>query len=328
VFLITYMNMRIAFLFVSLVFVILRCQGADVYPNRPVRVVAPSAPGSTTDFTARMIAQQLSERLGKPFIVDNRGGAGGIIGNDIVAKAAPDGYTLLIATPSFTVLSAMTKSLPYDASKDFTAIAHMVRFTNALVVIPALNVTTLKEFIALAQAYPRKFNYGSSGYGGATHIWPELFKKAAKVDLEHVSFKGGGATVAAMLAGEVQMMLTTIPTFIAHVKSGKLRALAVTTDGERSPALPDVLSMREAGLNGMSVYGWQGIVGPVGMSRAVINKLHGEVAKVLDMPAVIKPFVAEAGAVVKSSPEEFSAYIRDELRRWVDVVKSAGITPQ
>ena len=304
------------------------CFGAEDYPGRPVRVVAPSGPGSTTDFTARLISQQLSEQLGKPFIVDNRAGAGGIIGNDIVAKSAPDGYTLLIATPSFTVLSAMTKVLPYNAGKDFTAVSHMVRFTNALVVIPSLNVNTLKEFIALAQANPGKYNYGSSGYGSATHIWAELFKKAAKVDLVHIQFKGGGATVAAMLGGQVQMILTTIPTFLVHVKSGKLRALAVTTDGKRSPSLPDVPSTGEAGLPGMSVYGWQGIVGPAGIPKAIVNKLHREVVRALAVPAVSKPFIEQAGEVVGGSPDEFSRYLRDELRRWVEVVRSAGITPQ
>ena len=319
--------MRSALLLVLISFGSSFCLGAEDYPSRPVRVIAPSGPGSTTDFTARVISHQLSEQLGKQFIVDNRAGAGGIIGNDIVAKAAPDGYTLLIATPSFTVLSAMTKSLPYNASKDFAAITHMVRFTNAVVVIPSLNVSTLKEFIALARANPGKFNYGSSGYGSATHIWAELFNKAAKVNLVHVQFQGGGATVAAMLGGQVQMIITTIPTFLMHVRSGKLRALAVTTDGKRSPSLPDVPSTSEAGLSGMSVYGWQGIIAPAGTPKAVVDKLHRETVRALAVPAVSKPFVAEAGEVVGSGPAEFSKYLRDELQRWVEVVKSAGIAP-
>ena len=320
--------MRNALLFVLTLFGASLCLGAEDFPSRSVRVVAPSGPGSTTDLTARIISKQLSEQLGKPFIVDNRPGAGGVIGNDIVAKAAPDGHTLLIATPSFTVLNAMKKSLPYNTEKDFTAVAHMVRFTNAIAVIPSLNVTTLKEFIALAQANPGKFNYGSSGYGAATHIWGELFKKAAKVNLVHVQFKGGGATVTAMLGGQVQMILTTIPTFLAQVKAGKLKALAVTTDGKRSPTLPDVPSTSEAGLSGMSVYGWQGIVAPAGTPKAVVDKLNREVTRALADPLVSKPFIADAGEVVGSSPAGFSKYLRDELKRYVEVVKSAGITPQ
>lgn len=304
------------------------CLGADDYPSRPVRVVAPSGPGSTTDLTARIISKALSEQFGKPFIVDNRAGAGGIIGNDIVAKAAPDGYTLLIATPSFTVLHAMSKSLPYNTEKDFTPVSHMLRFSNAIAVIPSLNVNTLKEFITLAQANPGKFNYGSSGYGAATHIWGELFKKAAKVNLVMIPFQGGGATVNAMLGGQVQMTLTTIPTFLPQVKAGRLKVLAVTTDGKRSPTLPDVPSTSEAGLPGMSVYGWQGIVGPAGMSKAVVEKLNREVLRALADPAVSKPFIADAGEVVGGSPADFSKYLRDELKRYVDVVKSAGITPQ
>ena len=302
------------------------CLGAEVYPSRPVRVIVASVPGSTNDLIARVISQHLTEQLGKPFIVDNRAGAGGIIGQELIAKSAPDGYTLGIIEPGFTIQPSMTKSLPYDPARDFTPITQIVRFTVALAVIPSLNVNTLKEFIALAQANPGKFNYGSSGRGSATNVWPELFKIAAKVDIAHVPYKGGGDIVNAMLAGQVQMVLTTIPTFLAQVKSGRLRALAVATDGKRSPSLPDVPSMSEAGIPGMVIYGWQGLHGPARMPKEVVNKLYSEVGKALALPAVKDPFVAQSGEVVGSRPEEFSKYVHDELKRWAGVIKSAGIT--
>ena len=321
--------MRNAWLFVLMLFGASLCLGAEVYPNRSVRLVVSSSPGNTTDFAARLVAQHVSERLGHPVIVDNRGGAAGILGNDIVAKAAPDGYTLLQATPTFTVLPAVLKSMPYDTGKDFTAVTMMVRITNVLVVIPSLKVNTLKEFIALAQANPGKFNYGAQEAGNVTHVWAELFKKAAKVDIRHVPFKGGGDVATALLRGEVQMQFTTIPSFLAFVKSGQLRALAVATDGKRSPILPDVPSFPEAGISGMNTaYGWQGWVGPAGMPKAIANKLHQEVVRVLAVPSVKDAFTTQAAEVVGSGPEEFSKFIREDLQVWVDVVKAAGIPRQ
>ena len=304
------------------------CLGADTYPSQTVRVIVPFAPGSTVDNTARVVSQRLTEQFGRQFVVENRAGAGAIIGNEYVARSAPDGYTLLMAEPSFTVLPSMKKSLPYDTLRDFTPVTLIVRQTNALVIIPSLNINTLREFIAAAQANPGKFNYGSGGTGSATHLWSELFKNAAKVNITHVPYKGSSDVVNAMLGGQVQMLITTIPTFLAHVKSGRLRALAVTTDGKRSPSMPDVPSMTEAGVSGMSVYGWQGLVGPAGMPRDIVNRLQAEVAKALALPAVRDPFVAQAGEVAGTSPEEFSAYIRSELPRWAEVIKSAGITPE
>ena len=320
--------MRNAWLIVLALSAATPCLAADDYPNRPVRLVVASSPGSTTDFAARVIAQQLSERLGKPFIADNRTGAGGIIGHDIVAKAASDGYTLLQTTPTTTVLPAVLKSMPYDTAKDFTPITMMGRFGNAIVVIPSLKVNTLKEFIALAQANPGKFNYGAQDVGSVGHLWAELFKKAAKVDIKHIPYKGGGDIAIALLRGEVQLQVGTIPSFLTFVRNGQLRALAVTTDGKRSPAMPDVPSTSEAGLPGLVTYGWQGIAGPAGMPKAIVNKLHDTVVRALAEPAVSKLFTEQAGEVVGSNPEEFSKFIRDELRLWVDVVKTAGIPRQ
>ncbi len=300
--------------------------GAEVYPSKAVRVVIPFSPGGTVDLTGRLISQQLSEQLGKSFIVDNRTGASGTIANGIVARATPDGYTLMIMDTSTTIVPGLFKTLPFDVGKDFAAISQIIRAPEALVVHPSVNVTTLKDFVAQAQASPGKFNYGSAGPGGAIHLSAELFKIAAKVNIAHIPYKGGGEAMAAVLGGQVHMLLTTIPTVLQHVNSGRVRALAVTTESNRrSPALPDVPSMGEAGVQGMTVYLWFGLVGPAGMPRATVNKLRTEVQKALAVAEVKERFVAAGGEVVGNSPEEFSTLIRSELSRWAGVIKAAGI---
>ena len=236
------------------------CFGAEVYPSKTVRVVAPFAPGGISDIVARVISQQLSEQLGKTFIVDNRTGAGGIVGNGIVAKSAPDGHTLLMVNPAFTILPGISKSLPYDTVKDFTPITQIMRVPSVLVVPPALNVNTLKDFVALAQANPGKFNYGSGGLGSALHLYSELFKIAAKVSIVHIPYKGGGENFAALLGGQIQMLIISVPTALQFVNSGRMRALAVTTDGKRAPSMPDVPSMSEAGVSGPIVVAADGLI--------------------------------------------------------------------
>jgi len=321
--------MRFTLLLASMVVAASTCYGADVYPSKPVRVVVPFATGGTVDFTARVISQQLSEQLGRSFVVDNRTGASGTIANALVARSAPDGYTLMLMDSSTTIVPGLFKTLAFDVSRDFAAVSQIIGAPEALVVHPSLNVTTLKEFVALAQANPGKFNYGSAGPGGAIHLSSELFKIAAKVNVVHIPYKGGGEAMAAVLGGQVQMLLTTISTVVTHVNSGKVRALAVTAaERKRSPVMPDVPTMNEAGVPGMTVYLWFGLVGPAGMPKHVVDKLHAEVVKALAVPAVRERFVAQGAEVVGSSPQEFSAYIRDEVRRWADVTKAAGITPE
>lgn len=320
--------MRTALLFVLALLGAALCFGAEVYPSKTVRVIVPFAPGASTDSTARVISLQLSEQLGKSFVVENRTGAGGIVGNGIVARSAPDGHTLLIASPAFAILPGMSKSLPYDTVKDFTPITQIMGTPNVLVVHPSLKANTLKEFLALAQANPGKFNYGSSSAGAQNHLSAELFKMAAKVNIAHIPYKGAGEVIIAMLGGQVEMMISTIPTVLPHVNSGKLRALAVTTDGKRSPSMPDVPSMSEAGVSGMTIYNWYGMAGPAGMPMEVVNKLHAEVVKALAVPSVKDRFVAEDSELVGSSPEDFSKHIRNEIRRWAEAIKSAGITPE
>jgi len=318
--------MRNAWLFVLLSLGASLGHGAEVYPAKPVRVVAPFAPGGISDVVARVMSQQLSEQFGKTFIVDNRTGAGGVVGNGIVAKAAPDGHTLLMVTPAFTILPGISKSLQYDSVKDFTPITQIMRVPSVLVVSPALNVNTLKDFVALARANPGKFNYGSGGPGSALHLYSELFKIAAKVNIVHVPYKGGGENFAALIGGQIQMLIISVPTALQFVNSGRMRALAVTTEGKRAPSMPNVPSMSEAGVSGMTIYVWFGFAGPAGMPKAIVNKLHAEVVKALAAPSVKDQFIRQDAEFVGSSPAEFSKLIHNELQLWAKVIKSAGIT--
>ena len=304
-------------------------RGADVYPVKTVRVVAPFAPGGGTDTVARVVAQQFGESLGKSFVVDNRTGASGIIAYEIVAKAASDGYTLLVTNSAFASLPGLFKSLPYDTVKGFTPISEILRAPNVLVAHPSVNVTTLNDFIAAARANPGKFNYGSGGAGSALHLYGELFKSAAKVELTHVPFKGGGDNMTGLLSGQVHMNITQYQAnVIALIKSGRLRALAVTTDGKRSPALPDVPSMSEAGVAGMTLYSWAGLLAPAGLSQPLLNKLHGEAVKMLAVPAVRERFAAQDAELAGTRPDQFAALIKSEIQRWSDVIRTAGIARQ
>ncbi len=302
---------------------------ADIYPTRSVRVVVPFAPGGGTDMVARLVAQQFGESLGKPFVVDNRTGASGIIAYEIVAKAAPDGHTLLVTNSAFASLPGLFKTLPYETVKNFTPISEIMHAPNVLVAHPSVNVTTLKDFIALARAHPGKYNYGSGGAGSALHLYGELFKTAAKVDLTHIPYKGGGDNMAALLGGHIHMNITQYqPSVIALIKSGKLRALAVTTDGKRSATLPDVPSMSEAGVPGMAIYSWAGVLAPAGLSKTLTGKLHGEVLKMLAAPAVQERFAAQDGERVGSTPVEFTKLLHSEIQRWSEVIRVAGIARQ
>lgn len=300
---------------------------ADVYPVKTVRVVAPFAPGGGTDTVARVLAQQFADQLGKSFVVDNRTGASGMIAYEIVAKAAPDGHTLLVSNSAFASLPGLMKTLPYDPIRSFTPVSEILRAPNVLVVHPSTNVNTLKEFIAAARAHPGKFNYGSGGAGSALHLYGELFKMAAKVDLTHIPYKGGGDNMAALLGGQVHLNITQYQAnVISLIKSGKLRALAVTTDGKRSAVLPDVPSMIEAGVNGMTIYSWAGLLAPAQLPRVLTNKLHGEVRKMLAVPAVQERFAAQDAELTGSSPEAFAGLLQSEIRRWSGVIASAKIS--
>ena len=320
--------MRRALLFLCALSLHAASLAAEVYPARPVRVIVAFAPGGGTDLTARLVSQQLSEQTGKTFVVDNRAGASGTLGYGLAAKSPPDGYTLLMLDLSAVIVPNLFKSLPFDVANDYTPITQIVGTPNVLLASPTLGVTTLREFIALAQASPGKLNYASAGTGSAIHLPSELFNRAAKVNVTHVPYKGGGEAMTALLGSHVDMLITTIPAALTFVNSGRVRALAVTTSGKRSPVMPDVPSMSEAGVAGMTVYSWYGFAGPAGLPAEVVARVRAETAKALSVPSVKERFLAQGAELVGSSPEAFSQLIRSELRRWADVVKAAGITPE
>jgi tripartite-type tricarboxylate transporter receptor subunit TctC len=320
--------MRTALLFLFTLFLTAASPAAEVYPSRPVRVIVAFAPGGGTDFTARLISTQLSEQTGKPFIVENRTGASGTIGYGLAAKSPPDGYTLLMMDLSMVIVPNLFKSLPFDVAKDYAPITQIVGAPNVLLVSPKVSAGTLKEFIALAQANPGKLNYGSAGPGSAIHLTSELFNRSAKVNVAHVPYKGGGDSMTALLGSHVDMVLTTVPSSLPFVTNGKLRALAVTTSGKRSPVLPDVPSMSEAGVPGMTVYSWYGFGGPAGMPKDVVASLHAATVKALAAPSLRERYLAQGSEPVGSGPQAFSKLVQDELRRWAGVVKTAGIVPE
>jgi len=301
---------------------------AESYPIKPIRVIASFGPGSTADFVARITAQQLSEQLGQPFIVDNRTGASGTIGYATVARANPDGYTLMLGEVSLTMTPGLMKSLPYNVTRDFAPITQIVRTPMALVVQPSLNATTLKAFIDLIRANPGKYNYASVGVGTPVHMATELFKGAARLDIAHIPYKSGGEMVSGLLGGQTQVLLTTMPNVTGIVKSGKVRALAVTNEGKRSPVMPDVPTMDEAGLSAATMYTWAGLFAPAGIPMAVQNVLYTETIKALAVPAVRDRFIASGADVVGNTPAEFSKLVHSELQRWAGVVRSAGIGTQ
>jgi tripartite-type tricarboxylate transporter receptor subunit TctC len=304
------------------------CQSAEPYPNKVVRIIVPFGPGGGVDIAARVTAEQLGKQLNRPFVVENRPAGGGNVGISFVAKSAPDGYNLLVTALGLATVPAMFKSPPFDVNKDLTPITQLIGVPNALVVKPSPQITNLKDFIAAAKASPTRFFYGSSGSGGINHLAPELFKRAAGIELDDVQYKGSGDTLTAVMGDQVQMVIAPVIAVLPLVKSGKLRALAVTTRGDRIESLPDVPSMKEAGLANMDIYFWTGLLGPAGMPRDIVETLYRESVKALAEPSVKKLFVSQAAEIVGSRPEEFSAFLRSEVQRWGAVIKAAGIQPQ
>jgi len=300
---------------------------AQNYPTRPVRLIVASSPGGGSDIIGRMVAQKLSEEYGQQFIVDNRSGASGVIGTDIVAKAAPDGYTLLIIQPSLTINPSMIQKLPYDTARDFTPIALLVDASQILSVHPSVAAKTTKDLIALAKAKPGILTFASPGIGTSPHLTAELFKLKAGVDMPQVLFKGFGLAVISLIAGEVQVSFSTILSVQPHVKSGKLRALGVST-AKRVQVLPDVPTISESGLPGFATSQWFGILGPARLPRPIVDRLYDSLARATSTPEMKERFAAQGVEVVNGKPEEFAAVIKRELVQWAEVIKAAGIKPQ
>ena len=300
---------------------------AQNYPNRAIRLVVPSSPGGGTDITGRIVAQKLSEQLGQQVVVDNRAGAGTIIGNDIVAKAPPDGYTLLMGLSTLAINPSMYAKLPYDALKDFAPVSLAVLSPNILTVHPSLPAKNVREFIALAKAKPGTITFGSAGQGTSPHLSGELLKVLAKIDIVHVPFKGSGQSVISSLAGEIVANFPSVPTAMPYLKANRLRGLGVTT-AKRTQALPDVPSIAEAGVPGYEATQWFGVLAPAGTPRPIIDRLNAEMIKMLKSPDVRERFISDGTDPAPTTPEEFAAYIKSETEKWTKVIKAAGIKPQ
>jgi len=295
------------------------------YPNHPVRIVVPFPAGGTTDILAREVAQRLTQTLGQSFVVDNRPGAGGNIGADIVAKAAPDGYTLLMGTVGTHAINASLYSkMPYDHVKDFVPVILVAGVPNVLEINPSLPVNSVQELIAYAKANPGKLNFASSGSGTSIHMSGELFKALAGVQMTHVPYKGSAPALADLAGGQVQLMFDNLPSSLALIKAGKLKPLAVTSL-VRSSALPDVPTVAEAGVPGFEASSWFGLLAPAGTPKEIVAKINAEVAKWLATPEA-KEKLAGQGAIASSglTPEDFARHIAAETTKWAKVVKDSG----
>ncbi len=300
---------------------------AQTYPAKPIRIIVPQSAGGSTDLVARPLAKVLGETMGTSFVVENRPGAGSIIGSDAVAKAPPDGYTLLMVAASFSINPSIYQKLPFDAVADFSPVTQVSAFPNILVVQSSSPIKTVQEFLTTVRAQPGKFNYGSSGIGTGTHLSMEMMKYMAKLDMVHVPYKGGAPAVNALLGGQVQMNLATISTALPHVKSGALRALAVST-GQRWPSTPDLPTLAEAGLKGYDYASWVGMFAPAKTPAAIVNRLWNESAKAARSAEIKTVLAQEAAEPIGNSPEQFAAIVEREIATWKKVVEAAGIKPE
>ena len=298
---------------------------AQPYPSKPIRIVVPFPAGGTTDILARAVAAKLSETTGQPAVVDNRPGAGGNIGAELVAKSAPDGYTFLMGTVGTHAINpGLYAKMPYDHVKDFAPVILVAGVPNVLVVNPALPVNSVQELIAYIKANPGKVNFASSGSGTSIHLSGELFKTMTGLQMTHVPYKGSAPALQDLVGGQVQIMFDNLPSSLALIKGGKLKALAVTS-AERSSALPDVPTVAEAGLPGFEASSWFGLLAPAGTPKEAIAKINGEVAKWLATPEA-KEKLASQGAIAASglTPEDFQKHIASETTKWAKVVKESG----
>jgi len=298
--------------------------GAESYPSKPVRVVIGLAPGGGTDIQARLFAQKLSENLGRPFVVENRTGAGGTIAYAQIAKSPPDGYTLLGVTSGYTITPAVYSKLPYDPLNDFAPISLVAQAPFLLLAHPSLPVRTVGDLLVLARTKPAMLDCGSAGHGSSTHMAFELFRTLAGVNIAHIPYKGTGPALIDAMAGQVHMLFGNVLSTLTHVKSGRLRALAVTT-AKRSRVLPDLPTVSESGVPGYENSTWFGLLAPAGTPAAVLNKLNAELVKTSRSPDIVERLAPDGGEPVGSTPEQFGRHLALEIARWRKVVKDAGI---
>jgi len=299
---------------------------AGTFPVRPIRLVVPVPPGGSSDASARILGQKLTESLGQQVIVDNRAGAAEIIGTDIVAKANPDGYSVVLVSLRYSVNPSLLK-LPYDPVRDFEPVTMTAAVGNVLVVNAKTPTRSVTEIIALARQKPGELTFASSGVGGAPHLIGEFFALETGVKLMHIAYKGGGPAIADLLGGNVSMSFASMTSSLPFVKAGRLRPIAVSSR-ERSPQLPDVPTMIEAGVPNLEVRDWQGILAPRGTPKAIVDKLAGEMIRILQQPETRARYAAAGMEIVASTPEQFREAIASEIKRWAKVVKAANIKAQ
>jgi tripartite-type tricarboxylate transporter receptor subunit TctC len=301
-------------------------RAADAYPSRPVHLIIPFPPGGSNDVVGRVFAAALGDRLGQTVIVENRSGAGGVVGTEIASKAAPDGYTLLVISLAHAVNPWLYK-LNYDPIKAFTPIGIMASGTNVLSVNPTLPVHSVKELVDLAKQKPGELNYASAGIGSFQHLGGELFKLEAGVDIVHVPFRGGGPAMLDVIAGNTKVMFSSLVQTTPYVKNGQLRALG-TGGAKRSPVLPDIPTIAEAGVPGYQATNWWGIIAPARTPKEIVDKVHAALSQAQDSPDTQKRLESEGAEMVRMSPQEFGAFMVSEMEKWGKVVKESGIKAQ
>jgi len=294
------------------------------YPQRPVRLVVPYAAGGSTDTVARIVGARLSERLGQQIVIDNRTGAGTLIGTEIVQHATADGHVLLMATPPLAVNPALYGKVSYSVERDFVAVTNIAGSSNLLVVHPSVAVSNVRELVALLKAGPGKYSYGSSGVGGAGHLAMALFLSMSGTEALHVPYKGGAPAVADLVAGRLNLMMANLTTAQPHIRAGKLRGLGVGK-ARRSPLFPEMLTISEAGVKGYEANNWNGVVAPTGVPRSVVDRLHREITATLKETAIADRMQAAGLEPIGDSPAEFAQYLKAEAAKWGQLVKTAGI---
>ena len=299
----------------------------QAYPGKPVRMVVPSSAGGGTDIVARIIAPELSKRLGQQVVIDNRPGAGSMIGIEVAARSPADGYTLLMGLSTLAINSALYKKVPYDPVRDFAPITQAVSSASIIVVHPSIPVKTLKELIAFARARPGQLNYASAGTGTYPHMTMELFLSMAGLKMVHIPYKGTAPAMIDMVGGQVSTMAATVLTGMPHIRSGRLRPLGITSSA-RSSVVPEIPTIAEAGLPGYESVQWYGMLAPAKTPRDIVTRLHAEATRVLQQPEIKARLAADGADTVGSSPEEFARYIQSELVKWAKVAREAGIQPE
>jgi tripartite-type tricarboxylate transporter receptor subunit TctC len=297
---------------------------AQSYPNKPIRFIIPFPPGGAADIVGRIVGQKLAERLGQPAVPENRTGAGGNIAYELVAKAKPDGYTIILCSGGFSTSPSLYKKLNYDPIQDFTPISLIAQMPNVLLIRPSLQVNSIKELVAYAKANPGRLNYGSSGIGTAPHLAAELLKSLTKIDIMHVPYKGAGPALVGLMGGEIDMGIPGTSAAIPPIQAGKVRALAVLSSN-RTAELPNVPTSKEAGIDNFEVTTWYGILAPAGTSRDIIKRLNAEWIKIAAMPDTMDQLQKAGLETLSGTPEQFSEYLKTEISRWAKVAKEANI---